>query len=172
MASAFNSLNKVMIMGSLGKDPDLRHTKTGIPVTTLLVATSESYKNQDGSVTDKTTWHNIVTFRNMAESCSNYLRKGSLVFVEGKLQTRNYQDKDGNTRYVTEIIAETVKFLDRKGQENEKNYEPGGYNQQPRPQQNNYQKQNYSQQGSYNSQPSQNEPFVPDFDDGDDELPF
>lgn len=173
MASAFNSLNKVMILGSLGKDPELRHTKSGISISTILVATSESYKTSDGSISDKTTWHNIVTFRNMAENCSKYLRKGSLVFVEGKLQTRNYQDRDGNTKYVTEIIAESVKFLDRKNQDNDKTYEQRDYNPQPKQPQNNYQKQNnYSQQEGSTQQPSKNEALVPDFDDGDDELPF
>ncbi len=111
--SSFNSMNKVMILGRLGRDPELKYAPSGTAICSFSVATSESVKKGD-SWEDKTEWHNIVVFGNTGESCSKFLKKGSLCFVEGRIQTRSYQDKDGNDRYKTEIIAGSVKFLDVK----------------------------------------------------------
>lgn len=108
-------LNKVMIIGRLGQDPELRYTQNGAPVTTLNVATDESYVDKDGNKVDRTEWHRVVVFQRAAENCKQYLSKGSLVFVEGRLQTRKWQDQQGQDRYSTEIKADRVQFLDRKG---------------------------------------------------------
>jgi single-strand DNA-binding protein len=105
--------NKVQLIGNLGKDPELRYTPSGAAVATFPLATSEKRKNKDGEVVEKTEWHKIVTWRLLAEHCHDYLLKGRLVFVEGKIQTRSYEDRDGNKRYVTEIIADQVKFLEK-----------------------------------------------------------
>ncbi|WP_077072457.1 single-stranded DNA-binding protein [Mailhella massiliensis] len=107
-------LNKVMIIGHLGADPELRYTQSGSPVTTLRVATDESYTDKDGNRVERTEWHRIVVFQRAAENCNQYLRKGSLVYVEGKLSTRKWQDQNGQDRYTTEIRADRVQFLDRR----------------------------------------------------------
>ena len=108
-------LNKVMIIGRLGRDPELRYTQSGSPVASLNIATDESYTDRDGNKVDRTEWHRVSVFQRQAETCANYLAKGSLVFVEGSLQTRKWQDQQGQDRYTTEIKAQRVQFLDRKG---------------------------------------------------------
>ena len=108
-------LNKVMIIGRLGRDPELRYTQSGSPVATLNVATDESYTDRDGNKVDRTEWHRVSVFQRQAENCANFLAKGSLVYVEGSLQTRKWQDQQGQDRYTTEIRAQRVQFLDRKG---------------------------------------------------------
>lgn len=107
-------LNKVMIIGKLGRDPELRYTNTGTPVTTLSVATNESFLDRDGNRQERTEWHRVTVFQKQAENCAHYLGKGSLVYVEGTLQTRKWQDQQGMDRYTTEIRAQRVQFLDRK----------------------------------------------------------
>lgn len=109
-------LNKVMIIGRLGRDPELRYTQGGSPVCTLNVATDESYTDRDGNRVDRAEWHRVVVFQRAAENCGNFLRKGSLVFVEGSLQTRKWQDQNGQDLYTTEIKAQRVQFLDRKSE--------------------------------------------------------
>ena len=107
-------LNKVMIIGRLGRDPELRYSQSGSPVCTLNIATDESYTDRDGNRVDRAEWHRVVVFQKAAENCSQYLTKGSLVFVEGSLQTRKWQDQQGQDRFATEIKAQRVQFLDRK----------------------------------------------------------
>ena len=109
-------LNKAMIIGRLGRDPELRYSQAGAPMTTLNVATDESYTDREGNKVDRTEWHRVVVFQRAAENCANYLSKGSLVFVEGNLQTRKWQDQQGQDRYTTEIRAQRVQFLDRRGE--------------------------------------------------------
>ena len=109
-------LNKVMLIGRLGRDPELRYTQTGIPVANLRIATDESYTDREGNKVDRAEWHSVVVFQRAAENCAQYLGKGSLVFVEGSLQTRKWQDQSGQDRYTTEIKALRVLFLDRKGE--------------------------------------------------------
>ena len=111
-------LNKVMIIGRLGRDPELRYTASGTPVANLNIATDESYTDRDGNKVERTEWHRVVVFQKQAEYCSNYLRKGRLVFVEGSLQTRKWQDQQGLDRYSTEIRANHVRFLDSQGSQN------------------------------------------------------
>ncbi len=106
-------LNKVMLIGNLGKDPEMRMTQSGVPVTTFSIATNESYRGQDGNMVDRTEWHNIVAWRKPAEILNEYLKKGSKVYIEGKLQTRNYE-KDGQRHYITEIVVEDFMFLDSR----------------------------------------------------------
>jgi single-strand DNA-binding protein len=108
-------LNKIMIIGRLGRDPELRYAASGTPMANLRIATDESYTDRDGNKVDRTEWHTVVVFQRQAENCANYLAKGSLVFVEGSLQTRKWQDQQGQDRYTTEIKASRVQFLDRKG---------------------------------------------------------
>ena len=108
-------LNKVQIIGRLGKDPELRYSQSGTPVASLSVATDESYKDRDGNKVERTEWHRVSVFQRQAENCANFLAKGSLVYVEGSLTTRKWQDQQGQDRYTTEIKADRVQFLDRKG---------------------------------------------------------
>ena len=125
------SVNKVIIVGRLGKDTELRYSQGGAPICSFSVATDESYKDRDGNKVERTEWHNVTAFQRMAENCANYLSKGSLVYVEGRLKTEKWQDKDGNDRYTTKIMAERVQFLDRK-QDGDGQRDNGG--QQPRQQ--------------------------------------
>lgn len=117
-------LNKVMLIGRLGRDPELRYTANGTPMTTLRIATDESYVDKEGNKVDRTEWHSVVVFQRQAENCANYLGKGSLVFVEGNLQTRKWQDQQGQDRYSTDIVANTVRFLDKKGDRNSDDFAP------------------------------------------------
>lgn len=108
------SLNKVQLIGNLGKDPELKYTPSGVAVATFSIATSESWKDQEGNQQEKTEWHNIVAWRKLAEIVGEYLKKGKKVYIEGKLQTRSY-DKDGVKRYITEIVADQLIMLDGGG---------------------------------------------------------
>ncbi|WP_291321723.1 single-stranded DNA-binding protein [Desulfonatronospira sp.] len=110
------SMNKAIIVGRLGQDPKLAYTASGLPVVNLSVATDESYTDRDGNKVDKAEWHRVVVFNKPAEFCANYLGKGSLVLVEGRLQTRKWQDQQGQDRYTTEIVAMRVQGLDSRGQ--------------------------------------------------------
>ncbi|MBN2281454.1 MAG: single-stranded DNA-binding protein [Candidatus Marinimicrobia bacterium] len=103
-----SSVNKVILVGRLGKDPDVRYTSSGDAVAEISVATSERFKNQQGEFTDRTEWHKCIVWRNTAEFVKKYMTKGQLVYVEGKLQTRKWQDKEGNNRYATEIQVNTL----------------------------------------------------------------
>ncbi len=110
-------INKVILVGRLGADPEVRYTQDGTMVTNLRIATSEQWKDKNGERVERTEWHRVVTFRRLAEICGNYLSKGSLVYIEGRIQTRAWDDKEGNKRYTTEIIALTMQMLDRKSQD-------------------------------------------------------
>jgi len=109
-------MNKVWLIGRLGTDPELRYAANGTPTTTLRIATSESFTDRDGNKVDRTEWHSVVVFQRQAENCKTYLRKGSLVLVEGSLQTRKWQDQQGQDRYITEVKAQRIQFLDRRGE--------------------------------------------------------
>lgn len=108
-------LNKVMLIGHLGSDPELRYTESNIPVANFNMATNESYKDQNGNLVERTEWHRIVAWRKLAELFGEYLKKGSKVYIEGKLQTRSWEDKEGNKRYTTEIVVNEFMFLDSRG---------------------------------------------------------
>ncbi len=109
-------VNKVILVGNLGKDPEVRYMSNGNAVCNATLATSESWKDkQTGEQKEKTEWHNIVFYRRLAEIAGEYLKKGSQVYIEGKLQTRKWQDKSGNDRYTTEIIANEMQMLGSRG---------------------------------------------------------
>jgi single-strand DNA-binding protein len=110
-------VNKVILIGNLGKDPEVRYTATGSAIANITIATSESWKDkQSGENVERTEWHRVVFYQRLAEIVGEYLRKGSKVFIEGRLQTRKWQDKTtGQDRYTTEIIADNMQMLDSKG---------------------------------------------------------
>lgn len=105
------SVNLAILVGNLGKDPEVRFTPSGRAVANFPIATSEMWTGQDGNRQERTEWHNIVVWGKQAESCGQYLSKGRQVFVQGSIRTRSYDDKEGNKRYVTEIVAQRVQFL-------------------------------------------------------------
>lgn len=107
-------LNKAMIIGRLGRDPELRYTQEGKPVCSMSAATDESYTDRNGEKVERTEWHRIVVYGKTAENCARYLAKGSLVYVEGALQTRKWQNAEGQDRTTTEIRAHHVQFLERR----------------------------------------------------------
>ena len=109
-----SGVNKVILVGRLGQDPELKHTPSGAAVCNMSVATSEKWKDKQGQMQEKTEWHRIVIWSKIAELCNQYLNKGSQVYLEGRLETRKWQDKEGKDRYTTEIVANTVQFLDSK----------------------------------------------------------
>ena len=109
-------INKVILIGNLGNDPDTRYTSGGAAVANISLATSESWKDREsGEQQERTEWHRVVFFGRLAEIVSEYLRKGSQIYVEGRLQTRKWQDKDGNDRYTTEIVANEMQMLGSRG---------------------------------------------------------
>ena len=108
-------LNKVILIGHLGKDPELRYTPNGTAVCNFSLATTEKYKADDGNWVDKTEWHNIVAWRKLAETCSNYLKKGSKVYLEGKLTTETYEKDGGDKKYYTKVVINSMIMLDSKG---------------------------------------------------------
>ena len=112
---ATRCINKVILIGNLGKDPELRYTSSGVAVASFTLATNESWKDPEGNVQERTQWHNVVAWRKLAEICGEYLKKGSKIYLEGKLQYRNYDDKNGVKRYVTEIVIDEMLMLDAKG---------------------------------------------------------
>ena len=109
-----SSVNKVILVGRLGKDPELKYTQGGTPVVRFSLATDETWKDQSGEKQQRTEWHNVVAWRKLAEICGQYLNKGKLVYIEGKVQTRNWEDKDGNKRSTTEIVADNMVMLSGK----------------------------------------------------------
>ena len=109
------SLNKVMLIGNLGKDPEVRYTTSGTAVASFSLATSERFKNRSGEWEDKTEWHNVTLWGRLAEIAGEYLAKGRTVFIEGRLQTRKWQDRDGRDRYTTEVVADKMQMLGGKG---------------------------------------------------------
>lgn len=147
-----SSLNKAMIIGRLGQDPDVKYTQSNTAVANLSVATNERYKDNNGEFQERTEWHRVVAWGRLAEICQQYLRKGSLIYIEGPIQTRQWEDKDGQKRYTTEIRALQMTMLDSRGDSG-----GGGGQQQP---------------SSGGSQMSSNVQLDSSFDDMDDDLPF
>lgn len=144
------SLNKVLLIGNAGRDPEIRHLESGVMNATFSLATTERYRDRSsGEMKELTEWHNVVCWRNLAELAEKYVRKGTQLFIEGRIRTRSYNDKDGNTKYITEILADNMQLLGRKA-DNPGNqgggYSQGGYQQPYQPQQGGYQRQGYQQQ--------------------------
>jgi single-strand DNA-binding protein len=148
-------INKVILIGNLGADPEVRFTQSGQAVANFTVATSETYDDKNGQRVEKTEWHRVIAWAKLAELCGEYLHKGSKVYVEGKLQTRQWDDK-GTTRYATEIVAQTVQFLTPKDQAQQ------GSEQQHGP---SYEQRRVKQRGS-GQPPQHGNPL------GDDDIPF
>lgn len=188
---ATKGVNKVILVGNIGQDPEVRYMPNGNAVANLSLATSESWKDQSGQLQERTEWHRLTMYRRLAEIAGEYLKKGSQVYVEGKLQTRKWQDQQGQDKYTTEIIVDQMQMLGGRGGQSE-----GGFQGQPRqaPAQQNqgfnqpqgqsqgqpqqqakpqYQNQNQPQQGGgFNQAPAPSKPMAePDFD-FDDDIPF
>ena len=107
-------VNKVILIGNLGKDPEVRYLDNGVAVANFSLATTESYKNKEGERVSQTEWHNIVLWRGLAEIAEKFLKKGSAVYIEGKIRSRKWEDKEGNTRYTTEILADNMTMLGKR----------------------------------------------------------
>jgi single-strand DNA-binding protein len=107
-------VNKVILIGNLGKDPEVRYLDSGVVVTKFSLATTENYKNKEGERVSQTEWHNIVLWRGLAEVAEKWLKKGSSVYIEGKIRNRKWEDKEGNTRYTTEILGDNMTMLGKK----------------------------------------------------------
>lgn len=124
------SLNKVMLIGNLGKDPEVRYTTSGSAVASFSLATTEKYKAKNGDWEEKTEWHNVVMWGRLAEIAGEYLSKGKTVYIEGRLQTRKWQDKDGRDRYSTEVVGDKMQMLSGKtdgAKPRDKEREPAPY---------------------------------------------
>ncbi len=112
------SVNKVILVGNLGRDPEVRYLESGVPVANFPIATSETYKDRTtGERKSQTEWHNIVLWRGLAEVAEKFLKKGSQIYIEGKLRTRSWDDKEGNTRYTTEVVGDNMVMLSRAPEE-------------------------------------------------------
>ncbi|QPG06551.1 single-stranded DNA-binding protein [Salinimonas marina] len=161
---ASRGVNKVILVGNLGTDPEVRYMPNGNAVANLSLATSESWKDQQGQVQERTEWHRLVMYKRLAEVAGEYLAKGSQIYVEGKLQTRKWQDQQGQERYSTEIVVDTMQMLGGKGE--------GSGNGTPRPSNPDARQQ---QTGVPQSRLNQRQPAPPmaepDFD-FDEDLPF
>jgi single-strand DNA-binding protein len=107
-------VNKVILVGNVGKDPDIRHLDSGVSVASFPLATSETYRNKENEKVTNTEWHNIVVWRGLAEVVEKYVKKGDPLYIEGKIRSRSYDDKDGNKKYITEIIADNMQMLGSK----------------------------------------------------------
>ena len=109
------SLNKVLLIGNVGKDPEIRHLESGASVASFTLATSERYRDRGGELRENTEWHNIVAWRQLADLAANYIKKGTQIFVEGTIRTRSWDDQTGAKRYTTEIMANSIQLLGRRG---------------------------------------------------------
>ena len=118
-------VNKVILVGNLGKDPELRYTPDRLPICTFSLATGERRKDPSGNWVDHTEWHRVVCFNKTAEFCNSYLKKGRQVYIEGKIRTNKWQDKEGKDRYTTEIVAAVVQFLGPRGEQGQQAMTPG-----------------------------------------------
>lgn len=126
-------LNKVMIIGNLGNDPEIKYSNTGTAIATFNIATTENRRDSEGNWEEKTEWHRVVMFGKQAEVCKDYLHKGSKVYVEGRLQTRSWEDQSGQKRYTTEIVGANMVMLDSRGQAPPPDAAPGQDEKAPEP---------------------------------------
>ncbi len=164
------SLNKVMLIGNLGQDPEVRHTPSGTPVANFRLATNESFTDRGGNRQERTEWHRVVVWGRLAEICSQYLSKGRQVYIEGRLQTRDWEDKQGQRRFTTEIVATNMVMLAGRGEgrgapsgdSGSTYYEPAGSEAEAQPA--------ARDRGGYRSPSSGDESMEPIPDD--DDLPF
>ena len=141
------ALNKVLLIGNLGRDPETRYMPDGGAITNVSIATTERWKDTDGNKQEKTEWHRVAFFGKLAEIAGEYLKKGAPIYVEGKLQTRKWQDKDGQDRYITEIVANNLQMLGRR-------------------------EENQDAEPVKQDKPAQDKPKGGAFDDFEDDIPF
>ena len=152
-------VNKVILVGNLGKDPDMKYTASGAAIANITIATSESWNDkQTGEKVEKTEWHRVVAFQRLAEIMGEYLRKGSQVYIEGKIQTRKWQDQNGQDRYTTEVVANDMQMLGSRGGEGGGGRPQGGGG--------GFRNNPQTQQTQAQAQPK------PDNDFADDDIPF
>ena len=118
------TLNKVMLIGNVGRDPELKFTPSGIPVASFRLATSETWKDRNGNLQEHTDWHTVVAWRGLAEVCNKLVRKGARVYIEGKIQTRSFEDKSSNRRHIVEILADNMLLLDTRKMREDGTYIP------------------------------------------------
>jgi single-strand DNA-binding protein len=153
------SLNKAMLIGNLGQDPEIKYSANGLAICNMSIATTERYRDREGMEQEKTEWHRVVAFDRLAEICGEYLKKGSQVYFEGQIQTRQWQDNDGNTRYTTEIRARDMMMLGgRSGGDMSRPSVPSA---SPRP----------NRENPSNGAPT-NQDSTTNYEDIDDDLPF
>lgn len=157
---ASRGVNRVILLGNLGADPEVRTSPNGSVIANLRIATGEAWKDQQGQLQERTEWHRVIVFGKSAEVAQQYLRKGSKVYLEGRIQTRKWQDKEGKDQYTTEIVTQGFQMLDRKEDSGQ-----GGYQQQTPA---NPAQALYGQRQSYTN--AQGQPEVGGFDDSD--IPF
>jgi single-strand DNA-binding protein len=186
-------VNKVILIGNLGKDPEVRYLEGGIAVANFPLATTETFRDKNGNKNEQTEWHQIVLWRRLAEVAEKFLRKGQQVYLEGKIRSRSWEDKDGNKRYTTEIFGDSLTILTRSNDQNSQGgyqrpqggYQQGGGYQQQQNQQtggestgfqqtSNYQQQqqNYQQQQTFNVDPTSDPMHPAVLGDSPDDLPF
>lgn len=155
------ALNKVLLIGNVGKDPEIRHLQGGASVATITLATSERYRDKNGETRELTEWHTIIAWRQLADLAENFIRKGSQIYVEGKIRSRSWDDQNGQKRYVTEIQADAIQLLGRRTDN------PASQGQQ-----------GYGQPQTHHAAPAQGQQTTPIVssadlnDDGTDDLPF
>lgn len=154
---ATKGVNKVILVGNLGNDPEVRYMPNGNAVANLSLATSESWKDPQGQMQERTEWHRLTMYRRLAEIAGEYMKKGSQIYVEGKLQTRKWQDQSGQDRYTTEIIVDQMQMLGGRGGEGGGGNAGGGYQRPQNNQQGGYQQQGGQNQGGYQQQGGQNQ---------------
>lgn len=118
-------VNRVVLIGNLGKDPDLQHLEGNIAVAKFPLATTETYKDRNGTLISQTEWHTVVLWRGLADLAQKYLHKGSLIYLEGRIRTRSWEDKDKNKRFITEIIGDNLVMLDKRKEQSENNNNEG-----------------------------------------------
>ena len=158
----YMSVNKCILVGNVGKDPEIRYFDNDVAVANFTLATTErGFKTRDGQdVPDRTEWHNIVAWRGLAKLAESYIKKGSQIYVEGKLRTRSYDDQSGAKRYVTEVFADIIQLLGRKPQDNEQNQNAGFLSNEPR-----------VESIANQSVPSEDN-YIPGVNEVEDDLPF
>ncbi len=148
------SVNKVILVGNVGKDPEVRHLDTGVAVANFPLATSESYTAKNGDKVSNTEWHNIVLWRGLADVAEKWVKKGDQLYIEGKIRTRSYDDKEGNKRYMTEIYGDTMRMLGKKSSPSEQS--------------------SNTSTATTSVPPTEQKPVAPETNDdsGEDDLPF
>jgi single-strand DNA-binding protein len=156
-------INKVILIGNLGADPEVRTLESGVKVAQFNIATSETYKDKDGNKQEQTEWHRLVAWRQLAEIAESYLKKGSKIYVEGKLRTRSWTNKENQVQYTTEIIADRLQMLDKR--------EGGSGSFPPPPSEEDFHGGNTTS-SAQNQAPKANEPAIPSTNEPEDDLPF